>query len=139
MRLLELNDDVRALAASGALDMGHARALLAISGPRQSQVASEVVARGLSARDTEALVKRILSPATPGRSGNRAGDPDVQRRYERMSRHAIERWRGLIDFGQRRGLFRADVDPARRLVEQEQIHVGEEEARERDLLLVTAG
>jgi len=39
-------------------------------------------------------------------------DPDVQRRYQRVSRHAIERWRGLVDFGQRRGLFRADVDPA---------------------------
>ena len=87
MRLLELNDDVRALVASGALDMGHARALLAISGPRQSQAASEVIARGLSARDTEALVKRILSPATPGRSGNRAVDPDVQRLERELKEH----------------------------------------------------
>ena len=39
-------------------------------------------------------------------------DPDVQRRYQRVSRHSIERWRGLIAFGQRRGQFRADVDPA---------------------------
>jgi ParB family chromosome partitioning protein len=87
MRLLELNDDVRALVESGALDMGHARALLAISGPRQSQVASEVVARGLSARDTEALVKRILSTATPGRGGSRAVDPDVQRLERELKEH----------------------------------------------------
>ena len=87
MRLLELNDDVRALVEGGALDMGHARALLAISGPRQSQAASEVVARGLSARDTEALVKRILSPATPGRGGNRAVDPDVQRLERELKEH----------------------------------------------------
>jgi ParB family chromosome partitioning protein len=87
MRLLELNHDVRALVESGALDMGHARALLAISGPRQSQVASEVVARGLSARDTEALVKRILSTATPGRGGSRAVDPDVQRLERELKEH----------------------------------------------------
>jgi ParB family chromosome partitioning protein len=87
MRLLELNDDVRALVESGALDMGHARALLAISGPRQSQAASKVVARGLSARDTEALVKRLLSTATPGRGGKRAVDPDVQRLERELKEH----------------------------------------------------
>ena len=79
MRLLDLNDDVRGLVESGALGMGHARALLAISGPRQSQAASEVVARGLSARDTEALVKRILSASSSSRRSHSAVDPDVQR------------------------------------------------------------
>ena len=79
MRLLELNSDVRGLVESGALEMGHARALLAIGGARQSQVASEVVAHGLSVRDTEALVKRILNPKTASGAGESAGDPDVQR------------------------------------------------------------
>ena len=79
LRLLDLNDDVRGLVESGGLDMGHARALLAISGAQQSQAASEVVARGLSARETEALVKRILSPAKAASSGASSADPDVQR------------------------------------------------------------
>jgi len=87
LRLLELNDDVRGLVSSGALDMGHARALLAIPGPRQSQAASEVVARGLSARDTEALVKRILSAASAARPGNSAVDPDVQRLERELKEH----------------------------------------------------
>jgi ParB family chromosome partitioning protein len=79
LRLLDLNDDVRGLVESGGLDMGHARALLGISGPQQSQAASEVVALGLSARETEALVKRILSPAKATSSGASSADPDVQR------------------------------------------------------------
>jgi AcrR family transcriptional regulator len=39
-------------------------------------------------------------------------DAEVQRRYRRISQLAIERWRALLDYGQRRGLFRADVHPA---------------------------
>jgi ParB family chromosome partitioning protein len=79
LRLLDLNDDVRALVEAGALDMGHARALLAISGPRQSQVATEVVARALSARETEALVKRVRSGDSHKSEGKPGPDPDVQR------------------------------------------------------------
>jgi len=79
LRLLDLNDEVRRPGESGGWDMGHARALLAISGSQQSQAASEVVARGLSARETEALVKRILSPGKASGSGAVATDPDVQR------------------------------------------------------------
>ena len=57
LRLLELNRDVRALVEQGELDMGHARALLALSGAEQSETAAEVVRRGLSARETEKLVR----------------------------------------------------------------------------------
>jgi len=57
LRLLNLNSDVRALVESGHLDMGHARALLSLEGPNQSQAAKEVVARGLSVREAESLVK----------------------------------------------------------------------------------
>ena len=87
LRLLELNDDVRGLVESGALDMGHARALLAIGGARQSQAASEVVARGLSARETEAFVKRMLSPKSASRAGKVAGDADVQRLERELKEH----------------------------------------------------
>ena len=66
VRLLKLADEVRAELAAGRLTMGHARALLALTDPGQQRDASrEVISRGLSVRDTEALAKRIASPAAP--------------------------------------------------------------------------
>ena len=75
LRLLELNEDVRALVEVGDLDMGHARALLALTGPAQSETAAEVVRRRLSARETERLVRSKVKGETPARSRTR--DPDV--------------------------------------------------------------
>ncbi len=63
VRLLKLADEVRADLASGALAMGHARALLALSDPvLQRQASREVISRSLSVRETEALVKRLAAP-----------------------------------------------------------------------------
>ena len=60
MRLLKLPQEVRAEVAGGRLSMGHARALLAITDEgAQRQVAREVIARNLSVRETEAMVKRV--------------------------------------------------------------------------------
>ena len=78
LRLLELNRDVRALVEQGELDMGHARALLALSGAEQSETAAEVVRRGLSARETEKLVRSKAKGDTAA-TGPRARDPDVVR------------------------------------------------------------
>ena len=75
LRLLDLNDDVRALVEQGELDMGHARALLALSGAAQSEAATEVVRRGLSARETEKLVRSKVKGESPPQRGAR--DPDV--------------------------------------------------------------
>jgi len=62
IRLLKLPDEVRGDLASGALSTGHARALLALNDPAaQRQGAREVIARGLSVRETEALVKRMAA------------------------------------------------------------------------------
>ena len=69
VRLLKLADEVRADLASGALAMGHARALLALTDPAQQRQASrEVISRGLSVRETEALVKRMAAPAPASRA-----------------------------------------------------------------------
>jgi ParB family chromosome partitioning protein len=69
VRLLKLPEDVRLDVASGVLSMGHARALLALADEsEQRRMAREVVARGLSVRETEALVKKKgeePGPATP--------------------------------------------------------------------------
>ena len=64
LRLLKLPDEVRGNLAAGALSMGHARALLALADPgSQRHAAREVVARSLSVRETEALVRKLSSPA----------------------------------------------------------------------------
>ena len=78
LRLLELNRDVRALVEQGELDMGHARALLALSGVEQSETAAEVVRRGLSARETEKLVRSKAKGETAA-TGPKSRDPDVVR------------------------------------------------------------
>ena len=59
LRLLNLAKPVRELLMQGKLDMGHARALLAVSGPRQVELAHQVVSRGLSVRETEQLAGRV--------------------------------------------------------------------------------
>jgi ParB family chromosome partitioning protein len=60
IRLLKLPQEVRAEVASGRLSMGHARALIAIADEnKQRQIARDVIARSLSVRETEAMVKRV--------------------------------------------------------------------------------
>jgi len=77
MRLLKLADEVRADLASGALTMGHARALLALTdGAAQRQAAREVISRGMSVRDTELLVKK-LGTARPAEPDSRPASPDA--------------------------------------------------------------
>lgn len=66
MRLLKLPREVRENLAAGALSMGHARALLSLPDEQaQLRVSREVVARSLSVRETEAMVKRETEPAAP--------------------------------------------------------------------------
>jgi len=68
LRLLKLPVDVRADVASGVLSMGHARALLALSDEaEQRRMARDVVARGLSVRETESLVKKAGEESAPAK------------------------------------------------------------------------
>jgi len=85
LRLLTLNADVREMLEQGKMDMGHARALLALSGPDQSAAARHVVDKGLSVRETEHYVRRLTSrPHTP-KSARLARDPDIRALEERLS------------------------------------------------------
>ncbi len=62
LRLLDLSDRVMALLESRQIEMGHARALLAISGTtEQLEAARQVIKKQMSVRDTERLVRRVLS------------------------------------------------------------------------------
>jgi ParB family chromosome partitioning protein len=66
LRLLKLPEEVQGNVASGALSMGHARAIVALtSDTDQRRLARDVVSRGLSVRETEALVKHELARKGP--------------------------------------------------------------------------
>jgi ParB family chromosome partitioning protein len=81
VRLLKLAAEVRADLASGALTMGHARALLALTDQAsQREAARDVIARGLSVRETEALVKRLGAPVAPRSAKPAAPANDVHTR-----------------------------------------------------------
>jgi ParB family chromosome partitioning protein len=62
LRLLKLSDAIKTMLESGEIDMGHARTLLPLPDDLQIQLAQEIVARGLSVRQTEVLVKQALNP-----------------------------------------------------------------------------
>ncbi len=80
LRLLDLEDEVRALLERGDLEMGHARALLALGADAQLSAARQVVRRGLSARQTEELVRRLKAGDGANRPGKaKRRDPDVAR------------------------------------------------------------
>ena len=66
MRLLKLPAEVRNDLASGSLSMGHARALITLPDDNaQRRVARDVIARGLSVRETEAMVRHEMTPPIP--------------------------------------------------------------------------
>lgn len=62
LRLNNLNDDVKTLLEHGDIEMGHARALLALEDDLQTMTARTVVAKELTVRDTETLVKKVQEP-----------------------------------------------------------------------------
>jgi ParB family chromosome partitioning protein len=81
LRLLELAPEVCELLEKRTIEMGHARALLALSQRRQqTEVGLLVASKGLSVRETEALVRRLQAPATGGSAEPAASrDPNVER------------------------------------------------------------
>lgn len=79
LRLMELADEVKHLLEERRIEMGHARALLGLTARRQQiEVAALVARKGLSVRDTEALVRRLSTP--PGApAAAQPVDPDIRR------------------------------------------------------------
>ena len=83
LRLLKLAKPVQEMLMEGALEMGHARALLALDSARQIEAGNRVAARGLSVRETEAMVQKLLRGA-PARHKRRI-DRDLARLEEEVS------------------------------------------------------
>lgn len=84
LRLQKLNADVKTLVEAGQLEMGHARALLALEGTLQSDIARMVVEKGLSVRETEQKV-RVLQGDHPVKAAPKPEDPDVMRLQNTIS------------------------------------------------------
>jgi ParB family chromosome partitioning protein len=85
LRLLDLAEPVKQQVNDGLLDMGHARALLALIRHDQIEVARLVVNRGLSVRETELLVKKKLAAQPGGKAKAVVKDPDVKRLENQLS------------------------------------------------------
>ncbi|MBP9956126.1 MAG: ParB/RepB/Spo0J family partition protein [Pseudomonas sp.] len=83
LRLIALPEEVKTLLARGDLEMGHARALLGLPGERQVEGARQVVARGLTVRQTEALVRQWLSGKVESEAVK--ADPDILRLEQRLA------------------------------------------------------
>jgi ParB family chromosome partitioning protein len=76
LRLNNLNDDVKKMLEHGDIEMGHARCLLALEGEQQSEAARTAVAKALTVRETEKLVRTILEPVEKKQTKEK--DPDVK-------------------------------------------------------------
>lgn len=78
LRLINLAQPVQTMLMAGDIDMGHARALLAVDSAHQITLANQVIAKRLSVRETEKLVTRALdehnAPAQPARAKDKSGD-----------------------------------------------------------------
>jgi ParB family chromosome partitioning protein len=89
LRLLDLGEHARSMLREGKLEMGHARALLAITDSRmQAEVAALVVKKELSVRETERLVRRVLEGGTAAGGKSRDAerlDPDIRRLQDELS------------------------------------------------------
>ena len=85
LRLKELNEDVKTLVDERQIEMGHARALLAITGHEQSVLAKKVAEKGMSVRETEAMVRRHLNPESHAAAPAPRIDPDIKRLSDELS------------------------------------------------------
>lgn len=83
LRLNNLNSDVKILLEHGDIEMGHARCLLALEGEAQSDAARLAVAKALTVRETEKLVRSILEPVPAKEIAEK--DPDVKQLEQQLA------------------------------------------------------
>lgn len=88
LRLQELDERVKKLVEEGNIEMGHARSLLSLKADKQYAAAMEVIAKGLSVRETEHLVRGRndgSSKSSSSSSGSSKIDPDIRRLQDELS------------------------------------------------------
>lgn len=84
LRLLSLSEPVQIMLEEKRIEMGHARALLTLSASLQNQIAKTIIARGLSVRETEKLVKRLQEGKTTEKA-NIEVDPNIRKLEEDLA------------------------------------------------------
>ena len=85
LRLLKLSQPVQAMLMEGELDMGHARALLALEGAAQIAAANKIMLGGLSVREAEKLVQNELAPIPKRETRKPAPSRDIVRLQEKVA------------------------------------------------------
>jgi ParB family chromosome partitioning protein len=85
LRLMALNPEAKTLLEHGDMEMGHARALLALPENMQGKAARAVVAKGLSVRQTEAMVRTLLTQADKPAESDKTMDPNVRKLQDQLS------------------------------------------------------
>lgn len=83
LRLNQLENDVKSLVSGNQLDMGHARALLALEGAQQIEIAEHVATKNLTVRQTEQLVKKCLTPQVEAKIAPQ--DEETQHTSQKLS------------------------------------------------------
>ena len=99
LRLIGLSEDVRIMLEHGDLEMGHGRAMLTLPPEQQLQVARQVVARSLSVRQTEALVRSLQQKTETKKTAPRELDPNIRVLQDDLAERLGARV--SIDHGQR--------------------------------------
>lgn len=85
LRLISLDEEVKKLLEHGDIEMGHARSMLSLSHDKQRTVASEVVTKSLSVRQTEALVRRTLEQINKPEEQEKLHNPDLAKLEQSIS------------------------------------------------------
>ena len=85
LRLNQLHDTVKDHLANSALDMGHARTLLALSSEQQPIIAQKIIDGGMTVRDAEKLVKSILQPVPKANRAEQTQSREVERLTQRLT------------------------------------------------------
>ena len=99
LRLIGLSEDVRIMLEHGDLEMGHGRAMLSLPPELQLQVARQVVAKSLSVRQTEALVRRVQNENPQRKQAKGEVDPNIRALQDDLAERLGARV--SIDHGQR--------------------------------------
>ncbi len=84
LRLIALPEEIKIMLSHGDLEMGHARALLGLAAEQQIEGARHVVARGLTVRQTEAMVRQWLNTKEKPQKLDKV-DPDISRLEQRLA------------------------------------------------------
>lgn len=85
LRLMSLNHDVRLMLERGDIEMGHAKALLGLPPEQQSDASKAVAGKGLSVRQTEAMVRKLIENKPLQQQKLAREDPDIVRLQESLS------------------------------------------------------